>query len=324
MGKIFAHITGLNIDNKELIKKSFTKKIFEIYDLDNLTENIINDKNMIYLYNRDEYYKNKLKDLNLSKLNIKQTNDIIKKIDQKMNLYWKAKLENLIENIVNNTDKYIIFVGYNTFFKNHKIYVNINTNYKYIQKVDLFVHAKNVVTTNLKEYYDDIINGNFPLEYLNHQLIIKKRSNLIIQYQKMGYQLETINNIINSIEIAYSSDIPNILYYASKENLNKKILLKQNKIIAYEDQWIALISVFTNKNILKGYSTSGQPYIKCNTDLLNDSIYLYYITDTKSFSPIPSNNKLYKYQTAKQVPIFRKIHIDNLLNKLKELHVKIN
>jgi hypothetical protein len=221
MGKIFAHITGLNIDNKELIKKSFTKKIFEIYDLDNLTENIINDKNMIYLYNRDEYYKNKLKDLNLSKLNIKQTNDIIKKIDQKMNLYWKAKLENLIENIVNNTDKHIIFVGYNTFFKNHKIYVNINTNYKYIQKVDLYEHAKNVVTTNLKEYYDDIINGDFPLEYLNHQLIIKKRSNLIIQYQKMGYQLETINNIINSIEIAYSSDIPNILYYASKENLNK-------------------------------------------------------------------------------------------------------
>ena len=45
---------------------------------------------------------------------------------------------------------------------------------------------------------------------------------------------------------------------------------------------IALISAFNNKNISKGYSTNGQPYIKCNSDLLNDSIYLYYITDTKS------------------------------------------
>jgi hypothetical protein len=90
------------------------------------------------------------------------------------------------------------------------------------------------------------------------------------------------------------------------------------------DSFILEINIYPNKNILKCYSTSGQPYIKCNTDLLNDSIYLYYITDTKSFSPIPSNNKLYKYQTAKQVPIYRKIHIDNLFNKLKELHVKIN
>jgi hypothetical protein len=323
MGKIFAHIAGINIENKELIKKSFSKKIFEIYDLDNITEQIINDKNMIYLYNRDECYKNKLKDQNLSKINIKQINNIIKKIDQKMNLYWKAKLENIIENILNNTDKYIILLGYNTFFKNHKIYINIDTNYKYIQKVDLFEHAKNVVINNLKEYNEDIINGDFPLEYLNHQLIIKKRCNLIIQYQKMGYQLETINNIINSIIIAHSSDIPNILYYASKDNISKKILLKNNKIIAYEEQWLALISIFNNKNIIKGYSTSGKPYIKCNHDLLNDSVYLYYITDTKSFSPIPSNNKLYKYQSAKQVPIYKKIYIDNIFNKLKELHVKI-
>ena len=278
MKNIFAHITGVNIESKELIKKSFSKKIFEIIDLDTITEKIINDKNMLYLYNRDEYYKNKLKDQNLSKLNIKQINNIIKKIDQKMNLYWKVNFVNSINNLTSKIDKLVILVGYNTYFKNHKIYVNINTNHKFIQKVNLLDHAKNVVSTNLKEYYEDIINGDFPLEYLNHQMIIKKRNNLVIQYQKMEYQLDTINHIINAVEIAYNTDVPNMLYFASKENFNKKIMLKQNKIIAYEDQWIALISALSNKNISKGYSSSGQPYVKCNPTILNTSIYLYFIT----------------------------------------------
>lgn len=323
MKNIFAHIAGVNIESKELIKKSFSKKIFEIIDLDIITEKIINDKNMLYLYNRDEFYKNKLKDQNLSKLNIKKINSVIKKIDQKMNLYWKVNFDNAINNLISKIDKLIIVIGYNTYFKNHKIYVNINTNHKYIKKVNLIDHAKNVVSTNLKEYYEDIINGDFPLEYLNHQMIIKKRNNLVIQYQKMEYQLDTINNIINAIEIAYNTDIPNMLYFASKENFNKKIMLKQNKIIAYEDQWIALISALSNNNISKGYSSSGQPYVKCNPSILNIPIYLYLITDTKSFSPIPSKNKLYKYQSAKQITIDKKVFIDNIYDKLKELKINI-
>lgn len=323
MKNIFAHIAGVNLESKELVKKSFSKKLFEIIDLDIITEKIINDKNMLYLYNRDEFYKNKLKDQNLSKLNIKQINNIIKKIDQKMNLYWKVNFENAINNLISKIDKLVIVIGYNTYFKNHKIYVNINTNHKYIKKVNLIDHAKNVVSTNLKEYYEDIINGDFPLEYLNHQMIIKKRNNLVIQYQKMEYQLDTINNIINAIEIAYNTDIPNMLYFASKENYNKKIMLKQNKIIAYEDQWIALISALSNNNISKGYSSSGQPYVKCNPSILNIPIYLYLITDTKSFSPIPTKNKLYKYQSAKQLTIDKKILIDNIYNKLKELKINI-
>jgi nicotinamide mononucleotide adenylyltransferase len=323
MKNIFAHIAGVNIDSKELIQKSLSKKIFEIIDLDIITEKIINDKNMLYLYNRDEYYKNKLKDQNLSKLNIKQINNVIKKIDQKMNLYWKVNFENAINNLASKIDKLIVLVGYNTYFKNQKIYVNVNTDHKYMQKVNLIEHAKNVVATNLKEYYEDIINGEFPLEYLNHQMIIKKRNNLVIQYQKMEYHLDTINNIINAIEIAYNTDIPNILYFASKENYNKKIMLKQNKIIAYEDQWIALISALSNKNISKGYSSSGQPYVKCNNSILNTSIYLYFITDTKTFSPIPSQNKLYKYQSAKQITVYKKVIINNIYDKLKELKINI-
>jgi nicotinamide mononucleotide adenylyltransferase len=318
-----AHIAGVNIESKELIKKSFSKKTFEIIDLDIITEKIINDKNMLYLYNRDEFYKNKLKDQNLSKLNIKQINNVIKKIDQKMNLYWKVNFDNAINNLISKIDKLVILVGYNTYFKNQKIYVNINANHKYIQKVNLLDHAKNVVSANLKEYYEDIINGDFPLEYLNHQMIIKKRNNLVIQYQKMEYQLDTINNIINAVEIAYNTDVPNMLYFASKENFNKKIILKQNKIIAYEDQWIALISALSNKNISKGYSSSGQPYVKCNPSILNTSIYLYFITDTISFSPIPTKNKLYKYQSAKQITVYKKVLINNIHDKLKELNINI-
>ena len=117
MKNIFAHIAGVNSESKELIKKSFSKKIFEIIDLDIITEKIINDKNMLYLYNRDEFYKNKLKDQNLSKLNIKQINNVIKKIDQKMNLYWKVNFDNAINNLISKIDKLVIVIGYNTIGK---------------------------------------------------------------------------------------------------------------------------------------------------------------------------------------------------------------
>jgi hypothetical protein len=56
---------------------------------------------------------------------------------------------------------------------------------------------------------------------------------------------------------------------------------------------------------------------------LNTSIYLYYITDTKTFSPIPTKNKLYKYQSAKQITIYKKVLINNIYEKLKELNINI-
>ena len=205
----------------------------------------------------------------------------------------------------------------------YKIGINIKTNIKFFQKLNLLTHAKNIVQENLDKYRNDIINGEFPLDYLNLSYIIKKRDTLMNYYQKIGYNIDSINNIINTIHIASKNIAPTSLYFASKENYIKKIPLVNNKIITYEDEWVSIISAFNNKNIVKGY-LHNKPFVKVdNINILKQPIYIYLITDTSEFVPIPSKNKIYKYQIAKPIIYSKKITINDTFTKLKEMNVKI-
>lgn len=312
MANIFAHITGLNDLGKQTLINSFYKSDFYIQDLDDFTSKIISDKNMNYMW---ETYE----DLQ-TKINSQQK---IKLLERKMNLYWKSKMDEYINNIFDKIKKKIILIGYSTYFKNHKIGINIKTNIKFFQKLNLLTHAKNIVQENLDKYRNDIINGEFPLDYLNLSYIIKKRDTLMNYYQKIGYNIDSINNIINTIHIASKNIAPTSLYFASKENYIKKIPLVNNKIITYEDEWVSIISAFNNKNIVKGY-LHNKPFVKVdNINILKQPIYIYLITDTSEFVPIPSKNKIYKYQIAKPIIYSKKITINDTFTKLKEMNVKI-
>lgn len=325
MTQIFAHVTGLNDEGKKTFIKAFSKSYFYILDLDDITCKIISDKNMNYLYERYEYYQDKISDGNSTRIQQKQYSTKIKELERKMNLYWKSKMDAAISNSIKNiTNKKIILIGYSTYFKNHKIGININTNLKLFHKIDLLEHAKNIVKYNLENYKEDIINGTFLLDYLNHNFIIKKRDNLINQYQKLGYQYMTLNNIINTIHIAENNQLPNILYVASKENYSKKLPLINGRIVAYEEDWIAIISGSNNKenNIKKGY-IHGKPFIKGNTNYLKKPIYLYLVTDTKGFTPLPSKNKIYKYSTTKQIAFSKKTVIYDALKQLENMNIRI-
>jgi hypothetical protein len=323
MTKIFAHIAGLNDEGKRMVHDSFPRKDFAILDLDEVTSKIVADKNMNYMFGRYEYYKDKLGDGNLTRIEVKKMTDRVKSLERDMNLHWKKKMDAHILDAIDSTNKALILIGYSTYFKNHRIGINIKSSYKFFQKVNLIEHAKAIVAHNLSEHHDDIVEGTFPLDYLNHQFIIKKRDGLAVQYQKMGYQLDTINNIVNSLYIATNNTLPSPMFYASKEEFMKKLPLTNGRIVAYEDEWIAMVSALGDKGITKGFTSNGRPFVRGSVGALSQPVYLYLIADTTGFAPVPSKTRIYKYQNAKQ-PVFRqKVSVYDVLTKLREMRVKV-
>ena len=248
-----------------------------------------------------------------------------------MNFYWKNKINYYILNLINSTNpkKKIILLGYCNFFKNIRIFINIQTNIKIFLNIipnDNFI--KDIITYNLDNYRQDIINGIFNLDLLNSSYLYKKREITTNIYIKNNYDLKNWDQIIKLLSINLQSyDTPSVLYYASKINYDKKINLK--KIIAYSDDWIALVSGIGDKNLIKGYHNDDEnkPFVqeitKDSLKLLNDYIFLYIFNTTTQFSPIFTKNYIYKYETNKPIPIFQKIKITNILKTLKEKGIKI-
>ena len=325
---IFCHISGLqNFIKKELITK-FPNYIFK--DLEDYTQIIINDKNMQALIQRYEYYLEKSKSSNVTKLQSKQFIKKSKDIERQMNNYWKTKINYYIIDLINKSDpkKKIILLGNCNFFKNIRIFINIQTNLKIFIDDNSNDNIKDIIKNNLDQYRNDIINGNYNLEQLNYNYLIKKREILKLIYIKNGYSLKTYDNLIKLLLINNNIiDNPNILYYASDIDYNKKINL--SKIIAYSDDWISLVSSIKTKQIIKGFENDdhSKPFIQeLEPNLLSKlkcKTFLYVINNTSLFVPIFTKNYIYKYETNKSVQIYKKLQIDNIYNILKEKKIKL-
>jgi hypothetical protein len=340
---IIGHIAGLTDDTKnalyDIFKKSQLFKLVEIIDVDLITTKIIEDTNMEQLFGKYEYYIERSKDSNLSNVENKNSLTKAKNLEKKMFQYWKAKMEYYINKLVNNSKKKIILIGYLSFFKNHRIYINLDIVSKFFLKVNYNDHAKTVIKYNLEHCKDDIIDGNFDLNFLNIDFLIKKRIQLQNIYTKISYIVMNLNSIINTIELNCQTNIPDILYYASFVKYEKKIPIMTNLIQVYSQEWLALSSILLSSdninkinddipnNIEKGLNKNGKPFINITRDQskkLNKIGYIYEITKTEYFLPYPTKTNVYKYFTAKPVKINRALVIDNILKQLKELNIIIN
>lgn len=325
--KIIGHIVGISTHDKNnfinVWNKSKLSKESNIIDLNLITEKILNDEKMGLLYNKyDELQNNKLKSNNIK----------IKDLEKKMNDYWKVKMEYYLIKYLKNTEKNILLIGYISYFKNHKININLNIDTKYLVKVNIDDNIKKIIEYNLDNNKDDIINSNFDLNYLDKTFLSKTRLNIISIYKKLNYNLMTIGNIIKSIELNYFNDKPKILYYCSNILHDKKINLPisdiEYNISAYTEDWMALISPYIEDEIIdvqKGLK-GKKKYVKLsneNKNKLNKVFYLYEILDINNFIPFPSKNNTYKYIISKPVKFSRMIEIDNVIDKLKCLDVDI-
>jgi hypothetical protein len=322
--QILSHIVGLTpIYKTQFINdlKTFDKNI-NIIDLDKFTEEILIDKHIMLLNKKlDEYKSSKYK----------CANQDIKLIDNKISQQWKLLIENKLIKEINKKNKNII-LGLSTFFKNHKIKINILSPNKLFIKLNLITNAHNIITDNLDNYRNDIINGTFDLNYLNNDFLIKKRIELQDIYQNMGYQLKSYNYIFKIIQLIINNTyIPDGLFFVDYKQYNKTELKKKKNIIGYTSEWLALASIVKN-GLIKGYIKNTPlviPYIKevikNSLNHLNEPLFIYYTQNVNCFMPEISNHssQIYKYISTHPIENFTCQNIHNPLEKLKDLNIKI-
>jgi hypothetical protein len=156
-------------------------------------------------------------------------------------------------------DKKNILIGQSNHYKYLTRKINLNTPNKFfITSTDDDI--KKIIQYNLENYKDDIINGNFPLEYLDVKFLSKKKQAINQAYLKFGYlekDLKQVKIILKLLETKII-DIPG-LWIAMKEsyNVGSKIHPKKNdKVIAYVDPTMAILGSFNfdNEEISKVYT----------------------------------------------------------------------
>ena len=325
MNKVFCHIVGLNDKIKSQILSILKGKNFNfhIIDLDDITQNIINDKNMNQMYNKYESYfqKSKLKDS--SKVNTKK----YKEIEKKMNEYWKNKFNFILNKEIKNVkNKKIILIGLNTHFKNSRIFVKIDCKLKFFIKLSLIDNAKNVIENNLDNHRDEIIEGTFPLEYLEIDFLVKKRENLINTYQKNGYELKSITSILKIINSNNNLDIGKIndLYVASIDKISKKIDFKNDRISAFTIPWVAAVSSVNSSNIKKGFKNNNGFVKQINQKGFNDlkkECYLYKVSKNEFYHH--ENGKGVKFVTNNTSKILDTYYIKDIYSYLIDNGIKL-
>ena len=338
---IFAHVAGLTeqskIDLYLILKKSILVDYLEIIDVDLITNKIIEDNNMEILFGKYEYYTERSKDKNLSQIENKTSTTKARNIEQKMFQYWKVKMEYYINKIVVKSKRKILLIGYLSFFKNHRININLPINTKFFNKLEYIDHAKSIIKYNLENAKEDIINGIFDLDYLNIDFLTKKRIQLQSIYTKINYNVLHLPTIINILELIIQIKNPDVLYYASFTKYDKKIPILNQSIYTYTEEWLALSSILSSENNLnklddqhgnveKGLGKNGNLYLKLTKDQIkkfNNKGYLYEIILTDIFLPCPTKNNIYKYFTNKPIKINRVLDINNIFNQIKDFKIDI-
>lgn len=226
------HIIGLNPYSKKELIDSLNSKIFNPIDLDEINELIIKDDIMNSMFKSYQ----KLKD---------SKNDKFKEVDKKMTNYWENKYLELLGEKV-KLDKKNILIGKNTHFKIISKRINLNTiNKFYIKNSESEV--KNLIKYNIENYKDDIINGIFPIEYLDYNYLSKKKNTSSNYYKKAGYLEKDYEQIKTILKLLEDKMDTTGLWIALKDpyNLGSKIHPKKNdKIIAYVDPNLALFGSF--------------------------------------------------------------------------------
>ena len=270
--KEIIHIVGLNNEYKEnfigSIKKSHPNYV--IIDIDELTQTISSTEKLSKLFNQYEKNKN----------NKNKSKDLANNI----NTEWARELQLKLNKLLSSTEDITLLLGLTTSVVNigvQKIHIELPTNYKFIIDIDLLENAKQIVKSNLKEYKNAIINGKFPLDYLNLQFLIKRREQLNQVYIKNLYTLKKIDDIYKF----FNEHIKNIgdikskkLYYSSEVEMSKTISLKNIKL--FNDEIESMLSVFKLANLK--YDKANKTIIELSKDSLKElekDCYIYEITD---------------------------------------------
>jgi hypothetical protein len=237
---------------------------------------------------------------------------------------WRDKLDEYIKkNIQDNKHSHgIIFIGNTINIKNMRVKVIIPQSlptHKFFLKVNLKQNAQDIIRFNLKKYQEDIIEGAFPLDYINLEYLINSREILQKAYQKLNYNIVPLDKIIYYFEHGISEKKPDILYVGLKEEYTKEIVSKK-KVYGFSEDWIALSSITTGYD--RGYHDGNafiKEKVKGSFKKLHTPGYIYVVPSTSFLSLENSNSKFY---CDKKIKIIKSMHIENIYDKLKEMKIK--
>jgi len=185
------HLIGLNPYSKKTFVDNLNDKIFNVIDLDEINQEILKDPRLDKMYHQFQKLKT-------------DKNDKFKEVDKKMSQFWENNFIDGIEEKI-SPKKINILVGQNNHYKSLHKRVNIDCTNKFIVKSDTDDEVKAWIKYNLDNYREEIIQGNFPLDYINYEYLHKKRLTIETIYKKIGYiekSLDQIKTIINLIESA--------------------------------------------------------------------------------------------------------------------------
>ena len=302
------HIIGLNAITKQKLED--IKPNFNIIDLDIINQDILNNPYLDKLYKKYEKFK-------------QDKNDQFKDIDKKMTLFWENEFYKYINILASNKKKNIL-IGFNYHYKNICKKINLNTCNNFIIKNNLHEDIKLLIEKNLEANKTQIINGNFPLEYLDFNFLLKKKENLLNTYIKIGYIEKNFDEIFSILQNISKTKDTTGLWICLKDvyNIDSKIYPKNNKLIAYSEPDIALIESFEFKDdeIQKTITTENDtPSIslkeikKNSLEKLKKKRFLYYVNND-TFLPFEDNT--HKFFTQKPVSIKFKENIKNAYDYL--------
>ncbi len=267
------HIVGINTFIKQSMIDKFKEMNFEIYDLDEIT------KDIMFNYKRDD-----------------------------IGSYWKKRLNEAIQNFINNNlNKNLIILGLSSFVLDHRHKVTIPTDNKFFYSIPYDVCASQLITYNIDTYRNDIIDGKFPIKYLDHDKLMLQRKDLQEEYTDMEYKLKTpdmladfFNKLLNikdsnKISRNINQSTNNTVYLAFikrfENEIPKSYIGSKPIIIAYKDKWMAIASILpkstVKRGILENKSNKKEPYLKeLHVNAFTELKKPCYIYELKSFKKL--------------------------------------
>lgn len=324
MSNILCHIAGINQD----LKHTFIDKILENYnriifiDLDQLSLNIKNNNIMLEL----KYKLEKCPKAGHNNLENGSQKSIT--IQHKMQKYWKLAMQQKLNMLINkNKSKKIVLLGSCSYNHIYAKCFDVFTPCKYFLSIDLKKNAQKIITHNLDNYRKAIIDGEFPLKYLDLAYLMEARKEAIDTYQENGYEMRTSTQMVNMIvtQMDQFESISNIgtIYVCSTEKYDNiipgNVSYNDNKpVIGYTEMWLALLTVVPNGGKINKGFINGKPFIrelaKNAMNMFNVNCYIYTVKkDTFRFDP---KGKQFKLLSDDNVVVIKRTYIANVYKKL--------
>lgn len=322
MNNVICHIVGVSNINKEEIVGVIKSKYpdIKIKDLDLISKKINKDKQITKYWNKWE------------KCNAQNKKQECKEIKKKMLTLWKQNFESLVNKIMKAHNK-LIFIGFSHHTKDNRTFVKISTQNKFFFKSTSEKYSKESIEHYLDRYKKHIIDGIFPLKYLDLNFLMKKYDSIKNLYSRQNYSEKTLKNILKTIDSQYKEfnklkDVKKI-FVGSGRKIDDVIKPGKNKeIIGYTQEWLSLVSIppQANDKIRKGFVRERpflQEKVKNGMSVFNRKGYLYQV-DPHTFRFVNDKNpyKLVSTLPAK-INKGKGTYVANIYKKLHKLNIDI-